>query len=414
MSNAYGRARSLFIFFIANVCVFVLVEGAYSVFFNKHGTPALLWQLLNKISIVSANQAKTSTPPKIKKTTSSPENNNSLHSQYILGYEHLAKYSKILGESGLIIGGDSIATVNKINKDAFHTSGHDFGKFKRFDEDGKQIGFEPNQIYYTGQIKFLELNSNKIFRVPNLYSRFNEFSPEAERFRQQYVSNWVKQTIDANGFRTTLKPLGDNNPVILCIGDSLTWGAYTNDNQTYCSQIAEQFPNHQLLNAGVMGAQFDDNLARLGWVLNRYGKFTEAVIYQHSANDMFLPNGDILKPEHIVAELMSVLSKHNIKNIIFFAHHHALYTVPKSLAKVDTKLLAVREKMNRRLQIAAEKAGFNFLSTKRIFEQELKNTGSQYAPLSLLTDHTHMSVKGHKKLGLEISKILKNIFQKTD
>ena len=88
----------------------------------------------------------------------------------------------MLGESGIIIGGDSIAGVNEVNKAAFRSAGHDFGKFKRFDKDGKQIGFEPNQIYYTGQIKFLELKSNKIFRIPNLYSRFDEFSPAAGEF----------------------------------------------------------------------------------------------------------------------------------------------------------------------------------------------------------------------------------------
>ena len=409
MPTTFRKIRVFLIFIFLNVFFFILIEGGYSVFFNRHGTPALFWQLHNKISIISKPQTDTATSKKIEETTSSVANHGTLHSQYIVGYDHLAKYAEMLGESGIIIGGDSIAAVNEVNKDAFRSAGHDFGKFKRFDENGKQIGFEPNQVYYTGQIKFLELNSNHIFKIPNLYSRIDEFSPVAESFKRRYVSNWVKQTIDTNGFRTTRKPSANSNTVILCIGDSLTWGAYTTDDQTYCSKIAEQFPNRQLLNAGVMGAQFDDNLARLEWVLNRYGKVTEAVVYQHSANDMFLPNGEILEPEYIVAELDSVLSKHNINKIVFFAHHHALYTVPKSMRKVDANLFALREKMNERLKIAAEKAGFLFLSTKRIFDRELKNTGSQYAPLSLLTDHTHMSVEGHEKLGLEIAKLLKNI-----
>ena len=67
--------------------------------------------------------------------------------------------------------------------------------------------------------------------------------------------------------------------------------------------------------------------------------------------------------------------------------------------------------MNERLKIAAENAGFLFLSTKGIFDQELKKTGSQYAPLSLLTDHTHMSVEGHERLGLELAELLNKILQ---
>ena len=344
MSTAFGKIRAILIFIVLNVFIFILIEGAYSVFFNKQGTPALFWQLLNKISIISTVQTDTANSKTIEKTTNYSENNGPLRNQYIVGYDHLAKYSEMLGESGIIIGGDSIAGVNEVNKAAFRSAGHDFGKFKRFDKDGKQIGFEPNQIYYTGQIKFLELKSNKIFRIPNLYSRFDEFSPAAESFKRQYVSNWVKQTIDSNGFRATRKPAANSNTVILCIGDSLTWGAYTTDDQTYCSKIAEQFPNHQLLNAGVMGAQFEDNVARLEWVLNRYGQITEAVVYQHSANDMFLPNGEILKPEYIIAELESVLSKHNLKNMVFCSSPRTLHRAKKVCKKLTQNFsLCVRK-----------------------------------------------------------------------
>ena len=105
-----------------------------------------------------------------------------------------------------------------------------------------------------------------------------------------------------------------------------------------------------------MGAQFEDNVARLEWVLNRYGQITEAVVYQHSANDMFLPNGEILKPEYIIAELESFSQNIIWKHGVFCSSPRNLYA--KSLQKVDAKLFALREKMNERLKIAAETLGF--------------------------------------------------------
>ncbi len=100
-------------------------------------------------------------------------------------------------------------------------------------------------------------------------------------------------TIDESGFRTTTPASGAAEPLIVCAGDSVPFGAGVKDDETYCSYLARLLPANGLacgvLNAGVPSYNLRQTFDRIRLdVLPRVRAGRTVVVVVEAANDISL------------------------------------------------------------------------------------------------------------------------------
>ena len=238
---------------------------------------------------------------------------------------------------------------------------------------------------------------NPFDQLTYFHDATRQLPPELERFFVRYEVRRVHLTTNEHGERVTL-PLVPAAAKILVAGDSVANGVMLDDSETLSSQLQARDPHHQYVNLGIARAKAADIVCALERAAARYRGEIRELIYVFCEND-FSSSDPYGQPEDLIAWLARFRDREQIDRVLLLYVPY-LYNVVPEVTRIpghsQRDFPAYRDEKQRLLTLARQ-AGFAAIDFLAVANDQRQAVGSQFAPLALYVDHTHLS-----KLGVEL------------
>jgi len=242
---------------------------------------------------------------------------------------------------------------------------------------------------------FLKSNVfNPFDQLTYFYDSDRHLPSRLEAFFRRYGFRRVNLSTNPHGERITL-PIVSSNDKILVAGDSVANGVMLDDTETIASQLQARDPAHQYINLGISGAGASDIQCALDKAAKRYAGQIREVIYMLCENDF-----ETATPKEMVDWLDRFRKEHDIGRVVLVYVPFVYNVVPevtRIIGHTHYNFPTFREE-KAELLTAARQAGFTVIDYIDITLAEQRAVGSQFGPLALYLDHTHLSIRGVERL----------------
>lgn len=235
---------------------------------------------------------------------------------------------------------------------------------------------------------------NPFDQLTYFYDAARQLPPELAGFLDRYGFRRVSFTTNPQGERLTL-PIVSSHDKVLVAGDSVANGVMLDDTETIASQLQALDPARQYINLGISGAGTADIHCALDKAAQRYGGHIRELVYVLCENDF-----ETATPQTMIDRLADLRREQGIERVVL-VYVPFIYNVVPELTRIrghsHYNFPTFREEKSEVLGRAAE-AGFRTIDYIDITNAEALRGGSQYAPLALYLDHTHLSPPGVQRL----------------
>ncbi|HYC54903.1 MAG TPA: hypothetical protein VEL28_08180 [Candidatus Binatia bacterium] len=260
------------------------------------------------------------------------------------------------------------------------------------DESGECRRQKPNLRKKVG---FLRTNLfNPFDQMTFFYDADRTLPPELEEFFARYAFRTVLHTTNEHGERVTLPAVSSPSKVLIA-GDSVANGIMLEDGETLASQLQAADRSRQYVNLGISRAAADDIACAMEEAAVRYRGSIEQLLYVVCEND-FDPEVRNGKPQELVAYLRSFAEREKIARVTVLYMPYIYNSVPEVTrlrGHLQYDFPTYREE-KRELITHARTAGFAVFDYLDVTNEERERAQSQFAPLALYVDQTHMSRDG--------------------
>jgi hypothetical protein len=263
-------------------------------------------------------------------------------------------------------------------------------------EEGGCVAQKPNQ---DKSMSFLRSSLfNPFDQATYFYDRQRTMPPDVARFFGRYGFRTVHFRTNEHGERVTL-PAVDSPRKVIVAGDSVANGVLLDDAETVASQLQAADPERQYINLGVARAAAKDITCLLDRAAERYRGAIERIVYVFCEND-FAPGEPYGRPEELVAWLADFQRQQGVRQVTL-VYVPYIYNVVPEVTRIRGHshfYFPTYGDEKRRLLDLSKAAGFAVVDFFEIADREAAAGGSQFAPLALYLDHTHLSPVGVKRL----------------
>ncbi len=152
------------------------------------------------------------------------------------------------------------------------------------------------------------------------------------------------------------------------------------------------------MNLGVSGAAAADVGCALGKAAERYHGQIRELIYVFSENDFAAP-GPYAEPDDLIAWLADFQARETIERVVLLYVPYIYNSVPEitRIRGHSHRNFPTPRAEKRRLLSLADAAGFGVIDFIDVANEQRERAASQFAPLALYLDHSHLS-----RLGVEL------------
>ncbi|HYB99898.1 MAG TPA: SGNH/GDSL hydrolase family protein [Candidatus Limnocylindrales bacterium] len=260
------------------------------------------------------------------------------------------------------------------------------------DESGECRRQKPNLRKKVG---FLRTNLfNPFDQMTFFYDADRKLPPELEAFFARYAFRTVLHTTNEHGERVTLPPVQSPRKVLVA-GDSVANGIMLEDSETLASQLQSADRARQYVNLGISRAAADDIACAMDGAAERYRGSLEELLYVFCEND-FDPEARYGTPEDLIAYLRDYVRRTGIARVTFLYMPYIYNSVPEVTrlrGHLQFDFPTYHDEKRRLLALAAQE-GFTVVDYLDVTNEERQRAQSQFAPLALYVDQTHMSRDG--------------------
>ncbi|TFH22784.1 MAG: SGNH/GDSL hydrolase family protein [Myxococcales bacterium] len=254
------------------------------------------------------------------------------------------------------------------------------------------------QVQKPGVRKRMSYLRSNLFNPFDQITYFHDADAEIDAdlasFFGRYGFRTVTLTTNDAGERVTVPDIAAHD-VVLIAGDSIANGAMLDDSETLASALQRGDDRRRYVNLGVSRAKADDIACLLNRAAERYTDRIRSVIYVFCENDFdpSRPNG---RPSELIAWIARYRDRVGADPIVFLYVPY-IYNAAPEITRVRGHShhgfpAFIEEK--RELLTLARDAGFeviDFLDASNAVRDE---DGTQFAPLRLYVDHSHLSPVG--------------------
>lgn len=286
--------------------------------------------------------------------------------------------------------------------DVFKANGVAIGNspFDELKSDAVSINSEENGC----KIQKPNLRKAMWFVRSNIYNPFDQltFFYDADRqlpqelvdFLDRYGFRKVQLTTNPYGERRTL-PVVTSSVKVLVAGDSVADGVMLDDGETIASVLQARDPARQYVNLGISGAATADIQCALERAAKRYDGQIGELIYVLCENDF-----EASTPKAMMNWLAEFRGRQKIARVVVL-YVPFIYNIAPEITRVPGHShydFPTFHEERKDIKALARGAGFVFIDYAQIARDEAREGASQYAPLALYLDHTHLSPPGVRRL----------------
>ena len=238
---------------------------------------------------------------------------------------------------------------------------------------------------------------NPFDQMTYFYDTDRPLPPEITGFFARYGFRQVQLTTNEYGERSTLPSVRAVDKVLVA-GDSVANGVMLSDDETIASALQRRDLVRQYINLGIARAQAADIVCALEKAAQRYPHEIRELIYVFCEND-FSDTEPYGRPDDLVRWVSDFAQRTHLDRVVVLYVPYIYNTAPEitRIAGHSHHDFPTYRAPKQRLLQAAEQAGFTVIDFLDIANAQRRAVGSQFAPLALYVDHTHLS-----KLGVEL------------
>lgn len=205
-------------------------------------------------------------------------------------------------------------------------------------------------------------------------------------------------TTNEQGERTTLPAVASDRKVIIA-GDSVAHGATIDDSETISSQLQALDATRQYINLGINGADAPDIICALDKAASRYRGQIEELIYVYCEND-FQPEKPYGTPEAVVTWLKDFAKTQGIGKVTVVYAPYIYNVVPQftRFRSYRGEHFMTNSRNRAALASLVGEARFRYIDISDVALAEAARAKTQFAALSIFTDHVHLSPYGTIRL----------------
>ncbi len=235
---------------------------------------------------------------------------------------------------------------------------------------------------------------NPFDQMTYFYDAERTLPPEVAAFFDRYGFRRVQLTTNEHGERLTL-PRVEAADIVLVAGDSVANGVMLDDAETLASQLQAADAAHRYVNLGIARAAAADVLCALDRAATRYAGHIREIIYVFCENDFddTLPYGT---PATLSAALADRARQFGVERVVFLYVPY-IYNVAPEITRIrghTHRAFPTYSEPKRELLRLVAAAGFSVVDFLDIANEQRTAGATQFAPLALYVDHTHMSPLG--------------------
>lgn len=252
------------------------------------------------------------------------------------------------------------------------------------------------------------INKNITFLRSNLFEPFDPLTifydsrinldPEIRKIVETYGLRLVRLTTNEHGERTTVPVVTSHRKVIIA-GDSVANGATSDDSETIASQLQALDLERQYINLGISGARPSDIVCALKRSAQRYPGQIDELIYVYCENDFGWrrPYGN---PDEVIVWLKDFAKVQGIAKVTVVYAPYIYNVVPHYTRFRRYKGENHRNHEDERAALAelVREAGFRYIDITDLALAEVQRAKTQFAALSVFSDHVHLSPYGTARL----------------
>lgn len=330
--------------------------------------------------------------------------------KYILSWEHLRSFNRVLAEGGWLLAGDTKSDIQADQRMIHNSYFGDNEEFYVKDSISRaKMALTPNlngeymTINGLYHHQWLQVTAwrNGIFKKSE-----NDKKP-LKNFYSNYTFGISKFNADEFGRRVTKTKNSKNKKKTIVVGDSIVFGANVDDDQTVVQYLQNYDNDSEYLNSGIPSSQIDDNLFRLNYELN-VNKNIKNIIFFVFDNDYTsdsMNTGATLSPNLIINGLKAIIQKYNIEPFVVI--HVASYISCPDVARRDARYFEKYNKLTNELITLLGKNNINYLNTNDLINDYRKKKNNIWSCYNFYSDHSHLSSFGNKYIANEIIKRIK-------
>jgi hypothetical protein len=230
------------------------------------------------------------------------------------------------------------------------------------------------------------------------YDSERRLDSEIEKLVRTYGVRGVTFTTNAQGERVTVPAVTSDRKVIVA-GDSVAVGAMVDDAETISSQLQALDPTRQYINIGIGSAKAADIVCALNRAAQRYRGQIVELIYVYCEND-FRPGFPYGSPQEVIGWLRDYAKAQGIPKVtVVYAPY--IYNIVPQLTRFrgyDGERHATRAKERAELSELVHDAEFRYFDISDLGLEEIDRVKTQFAALSVFSDHLHLSPYGTARL----------------
>jgi lysophospholipase L1-like esterase len=234
------------------------------------------------------------------------------------------------------------------------------------------------------------------------YDSDRNLDPEIRKLIDTYGLRLVAVTTNEQGERTTVPALASDRKVIIA-GDSVANGAGIDDSETISSQLQALDPTRQYINLGIAGVSAAHIICALDKAAGRYKGQIEELIYVYCENDFTKPTKKRKPygtPEEVVSWLKDFVKTQGIAKVTVVYAPSIYNVVPQYTRFRQYGGYRAYTFARERAALAAlvAQAGFEYIDISDVALAEAARAKTQFAALSVFSDHSHLSPYGTARL----------------
>ena len=239
---------------------------------------------------------------------------------------------------------------------------------------------------------------NPLDPLTMFYDSDRDLDPEIKRLVETYGVRRVAFTTNAQGERITAPAVTSEHKVIVA-GDSVAAGVMVDDAETISSQLQALDPTKQYVNIGIGGATAADVICALDKAGRRYRGQIEELIYVYCENDF-----NRTEPYGTSREVLDWVKRfakaQGIPKVTVVYAPYIYNVVPqftrfRGYKGCDHPARAIERAA---LSELVAEAGFRYLDISEVALEEINRAKTQFAALSVFSDHVHLSPYGIARL----------------
>jgi len=252
-------------------------------------------------------------------------------------------------------------------------------------------------------LTYLRTNlGNPLDPMTMFYDSERHLDSDVEKLVDTYGIRRVAFTTNAQGERISLPAVTSDRKVIVA-GDSVAVGAMVDDAETISSQLQALDPARQYINMGIGAAKATDVICALNRAAQRYRGQIDELIYVYCENDLkqSRPYGT---PQQVIDWLKDFVKAQDIAKVTVVYAPYIYNIVPQftRFRGYPGWRHQTRAKERAELSKLVRDAGFRYFDISDVALEEIDRTKTQFAALSVFSDHVHLSPYGIKRLVVKL------------